>query len=103
VLGRQAFAKFMAAAHYAYNTMIFGPRGIITIHGDPDMAVQCKNDDAFIAKEANKADELAKLTIGVNFNDSSIPKRPIIASSASVTFEASKQTRHDNVTLGDSS
>src|SRR3954467_7521974 len=33
VLGRQAFAKFMAAPHYAYNVVkLPGLRGVITIH-----------------------------------------------------------------------
>src|SRR3954466_7497938 len=65
VLGRQAFAKFMAAPHYAYNTMkLPGPRGVITIHGDPDMAAKCEAKGvelvgAVIAAEANHADELA--------------------------------------------
>src|SRR4051812_41310490 len=37
VLGCQAFAKFMAAPHYAYNVMkLPGPCGLITINGDPD-------------------------------------------------------------------
>src|SRR3954465_2909274 len=39
VLGRQAFAKFMVAPHYAYNAMkLPGSCGIITIHGDTDIA-----------------------------------------------------------------
>src|SRR3954469_6147267 len=66
VLGRQAFAKFMAAPHYAYNAMkLPGPCGVITINGDPDMAAECEAKgaelaDAVIAAEANHADELAK-------------------------------------------
>ncbi|KAK1663288.1 hypothetical protein QYE76_051447 [Lolium multiflorum] len=57
VLGRQAFASFMAAPHYAYNMMKMpGPRGIITVHGDPEMAVECEDNgaklaDAVIAEE----------------------------------------------------
>src|SRR3954466_11390113 len=73
VLGRQAFAKFMAAPHYAYNAMkLPGPRGVITIHGGPYMAAECEAkgaklaDGAVIAAEANHADELAKYASGVN-------------------------------------
>ncbi|XP_051190522.1 uncharacterized protein [Lolium perenne] len=41
VLGRRAFSKSMAAPHYAYNMMkIPGPRGIITVRGDPEMALE---------------------------------------------------------------
>ena len=39
VLGRQAFAKFMATPHYTYNTMkLSGPSGIITVRGNPELA-----------------------------------------------------------------
>src|SRR3954467_10371542 len=71
VRGRQAFAKFMAAPHYAYNAMkLPGPCGVIAIKGDPDMAAEyeakgAKLADAVIAAEANHADELAKYASGV--------------------------------------
>nr|XP_051215918.1 uncharacterized protein LOC127333572 [Lolium perenne] len=67
VLGRQAFARFMAAPHYAYNMMkIPGPRGIITVHGDPEMALECKDSsaklaDAVIADEHDNTAEHANL------------------------------------------
>ena len=109
MLGRQAFAKFMAASHYAYNILkIPWPRGIITVHGDPDMALECEDNgaklaDAVIAEETNKADELAKYADGVDADDTSILKKPTIASSAPATFEASKHTRNIDLTPGDSS
>src|SRR4051812_18912665 len=82
VLGRQAFAKFMAAPHYAYNAMkLPGPCGIITVHGDPDMAAECEAKgaelaDAVIAAETNHADELAKYASRVNNDDPTILKKP---------------------------
>ncbi|XP_051216232.1 uncharacterized protein [Lolium perenne] len=50
VLGRQEFARFMAAPHYAYNMMKMpGPHGVITVHGDPDMALECEDNSAKLA------------------------------------------------------
>ncbi|KAK1681323.1 hypothetical protein QYE76_042171 [Lolium multiflorum] len=62
----QAFARFMATPHYAYNMMKMpGPRGVITVHGDPEMALECEDDsaklaDAVIADEQDNSAELAK-------------------------------------------
>ena len=40
----------MTAPHYAYNAMkIPGPGGIITVKGDPDLAVQCESVDSILA------------------------------------------------------
>ncbi|KAK1693249.1 hypothetical protein QYE76_009946 [Lolium multiflorum] len=64
VLGRQAFARFMATPHYAYNMMKMpGPRGVITVHGDPEMALECEDvsaklADAVIADEQDNSAEL---------------------------------------------
>ncbi|XP_051213036.1 uncharacterized protein [Lolium perenne] len=66
VLGRQAFARFMVAPHYAYNMMKMpGPRGVITVRGDPEMALECEDSsaklaDAVIAEEHDNIVELAK-------------------------------------------
>src|SRR4051812_4210981 len=93
VLGRQAFAKFMAAPHYAYNAMkLPGPCDVITIHGDSDMAAECeaKGDelaDAIIAAEAYHADELAKYASRVNNDDPTILKKPNSEGSNSTAFE----------------
>ena len=47
VLGRQAFAKFMAVPHYAYNKLKMpGPRGIIIVSGDAEKAVECEKKGA---------------------------------------------------------
>ncbi|XP_071674379.1 uncharacterized protein [Lolium perenne] len=47
VLGRQTFTRFMATPHYAYNMMkVPGLRGVITVHGDPDLAVECEDNGA---------------------------------------------------------
>jgi len=42
ILGRPAFIKFMAAVHYAYNTVkISGPDGVISIKADVKGSVHC--------------------------------------------------------------
>src|SRR3954466_15409845 len=109
VLGRQAFAKFMAAPHYAYNAMkLLGPRGVITINGDPDMAAECEAKgaelaDTVSAAKANHADELAKYARGVNNDDPTILKKPNSEGANTSTFEAMTHTRTVELVLGDSS
>ena len=109
VLGRQAFAKFMAAPHYAYNAMkLPGPCGVITINGDPDMAAECEAKgaelaDAVITAEANHADELAKYASGVNNDDPTILKKPNSEGANTSTFEATTHTRTVELVPGDSS
>ena len=109
VLGRQAFAKFMAAPHYAYNAMkLPGPCGVITINGDPDMAAECEAKgaelaDAVIAAEANHADELAKYASGVNNDDPTILKKPNSEGANTSAFEATMHTRTVELVPGDSS
>jgi hypothetical protein len=45
ILGRPALAKFMAASHYAYNTLKMpGPMSIVTIHSDRKDAVICADN-----------------------------------------------------------
>ena len=63
ILGRPALAKFMAASHYAYNTLkIPGPMGVISINSDKKDAVICVDKmyrDA-VAAEVAKAPAPAK-------------------------------------------
>jgi hypothetical protein len=63
------FAKFMATPHYAYNMMKMpGPRGVITVSGDPEMALECEDSccklaDVVIALERDNTAELAKYPV----------------------------------------
>ena len=63
ILGRLALAKFMAASHYAYNTLKMpGPMGIISIPSDKKDAIICLDkmyQDA-VAAEAAEASAPAK-------------------------------------------
>ena len=107
MLGRQAFPKFMATPHYAYNAMkLPGPSGIITVHGDPNIAVNCESArselaDAVIAVEMDHTKELAQYT--TDPNDNMILKKPNSDSSAPLTFEPTKDTKHVDLVEGDSS
>ena len=63
ILGRPALAKFMAASHYAYNTLKMpGPMGVISIPSDKKDAIICVDkmyQDA-VAAEAAEATIPAK-------------------------------------------
>ena len=85
-----------------------GPCGILTIHGDPDMATECKAKgteimDAIIATEANHAEELARYARGVNNDDPTILKKPNSEGANTSTFEATTHTRTVELVPGDSS
>ena len=57
IIGRPTLAKFMAASHYAYNTLKMpGPKGIITIRTDKKDAVMClekMHKDSVVAPHDN--------------------------------------------------
>ncbi|KAK1649498.1 hypothetical protein QYE76_067303 [Lolium multiflorum] len=107
VLGRQAFARFMAAPHYAYNMMKMpGPRGVITVHGDPEMALECEDNsaklaDAVIAEELDNNVELAKYP--VDHNDPAILEKPTELDSSAATFKPTTDTRQVDLVENDSS
>ena len=108
VLGRQAFAKFMAVPHYAYNKLkIPGPKGVITVCGDPEKAVECEKKsaeaaEAILAVEA--AQELAKLALEVDPEDNTVLKRPTTeADSPAQSFKTSQDTKKVDLLEGDSS
>ncbi|KAK1620613.1 hypothetical protein QYE76_026130 [Lolium multiflorum] len=107
VLGRQAFARFMATPHYAYNMMKMpGPRGVITVHGDPEMALECEDvsaklADAVIADEQDNSAELAKYP--VDRNDPAILEKPTELDSSAATFKPATGTRQVDLVENDPS
>ena len=108
VLGRQAFAKFMAVPHYAYNKLkLPGPKGIITVLGDPNKDVECDKkgtEEAQAVLAAEAADEMAKLTLEVDPNDNTVLKRPTLETdSPSASFKAAQDTKSVDLVEGDSS
>jgi hypothetical protein len=108
VLGRPAFTKFMAVFHYTYNLLkVPGPRGIITIHSDFDLAHECEINgaiaDAVIAKEMNNTSKLARYSDKVNLDDPSLLKKPHLEEAPKTSFEPAVLTRQVDLIPGDSS
>ena len=78
----------MVAPHYAYNAIkIPGPGGIITVRGDPDLAVECeaagsRMADAVIAELSAEAAQLL-----TDANDGTFLKRPNLNGSELTTSD----------------
>ncbi|KAK1613586.1 hypothetical protein QYE76_019103 [Lolium multiflorum] len=95
----------MATPHYAYNMMKMpGPRGVITVHGDPEMALECEDDsaklaDAVIADEQDNSAELAKYP--VDRNDPAILEKPTELDSSAATFKPATGTRQVDLVEND--
>ena len=81
ILGRPAFAKFMARPCYAYLKMkLPGPNGIITVHGDVDRAIECEKGNAVFAESVIATEQLEQLKLQVDPNDMTIVKKPTLDS-----------------------
>jgi hypothetical protein len=108
VLGRPAFAKFMAVSHYAYNLLkIPGPKGVITVHRDFDLAQEyeingAKLADVITVEETNNTSELAKYSDLVNLDDPALLKKPHLEETPKTLFEPAVLTRQVDLILGDS-
>jgi hypothetical protein len=62
ILGRPAFAKFMAVPHYAYLTLkIPGPRGTITVQGSFKVSNTCDKEFNRLAQTFGMTAEYARL------------------------------------------
>ena len=62
LFGRTTFTKFMARPCYVYLQLkIPGPKGVITVHGDREKAIECEEGDAAFEESACAAEELKKL------------------------------------------
>ena len=82
------------------------PRAIITVCGDPNLAIECETSDslianAVIAEEMDHSKELAKYA--TDPNDNTIPKKANSDSSALPTFKPTKDTKRVDLVEGDSS
>ena len=81
LLGREAFTIFQAILHYGYMKLKMpGPKGIITLASDPDIALRAKNKTAALALEALSevlaAEELTALRSTVDRDDVYSTKDP---------------------------
>jgi hypothetical protein len=62
ILGRPAFAKFMAVPHYAYLTLkILGPKGMITVQGSLEVSNTCDKEFNRLAQTFGMTAEYARL------------------------------------------
>jgi hypothetical protein len=99
----------MAVSHYAYNLLkVPGPRGIITVHGDFDLAQECEINgaklvDAIIAEEMDNTSKVAKYIDKVNLDDPALLKNPHLEETPKTSFEPAMLTRQVDLIPGDSS
>ncbi|KAK1617133.1 hypothetical protein QYE76_022650 [Lolium multiflorum] len=82
-----------------------GPRGVITVHGDPDLALECEDNgaklaDAVIAVERDNAVEPTKYP--VDHNDPAILENPTELDSSAVTFQPMTDTCRVDLVENDS-
>jgi hypothetical protein len=62
ILGRPAFAKFMAVPHYAYLTLIIpGPKGTITVQGSFEVSNTCDREFNRMAQTFSMIAKYARL------------------------------------------
>ena len=81
LLGRDTFSRFQAVPHYGYMKLKMpGPNGIITLAGDPDIALRAENKTAALAlealSEALAAEELTALHSAVDRDGVILDKQP---------------------------
>ena len=77
LFGRPAYAKFMARPCYVYLQLkIPGPKGIITIHGNKEIAAQCDEGDAALAEQVCAKEELKTYRSNLDPEDNTTLKRP---------------------------
>jgi hypothetical protein len=69
ILGRPAFAKFMAVPHYAYLTLkIPGPKGTITVQGSFEVANTCDREFNRMAQTFGMTTEYERLKGETDYN-----------------------------------
>jgi hypothetical protein len=62
ILGRPAFAKFMAVPHYAYLALkILGPKGVITVQGSFEVSNTCDKEFNWMVQIFSMTAEYARL------------------------------------------
>ena len=84
-----------------YKLKIPGPRGVITVHGDRENAIECEEGDAAFAESACAAEELKSYKSQVDPNDMSV----VTTQSAEppMKFKAAQDTKQIDLVPGDAS
>jgi hypothetical protein len=103
LLGRPAYAKFMARPCYVYLQLkIPGPHGIITVHGNRNIAAECDEGDAALAEHACAKEELKAYRANLDPQDNTALKRPTTEDDRA-KFKAARDTKMVDFVPGDSS
>jgi hypothetical protein len=77
IMGRPAFAKFMAVPHYAYLTLkILGPKGTITVQGSDGAVMVCEINEVN-DQPVGKPQEQGVMNIAASFSLSKKPRLSI--------------------------
>ena len=100
ILGRVAFARFLAVPHYAYLLLKMpGPRGVITVHGSFTRSDQCDRDFNKISQSFGMQDELVRLR---EVTDNGLP--PVTRQNApDMSFDSTVNTKKVQVHPTDTS
>ena len=100
ILGRVAFARFLAVPHYAYLLLKMpGPRGVITVHGSFTRSDQCDRDFNKISQSFGMQDELVRLR---EVTDNGLP--PVTRQNApDMSFDSTVNTKKVQVHPTDAS
>jgi len=103
ILGRPAFAKFMARPCYTYNRMkIPDSKGVINVVGDYETAIECEDGSADQAECVIAQEELDKMTLSIDLLDDMLLKRPTRETGMSALFESAKDTMNIDLVPGSS-
>ena len=102
ILGRPAFAKFMARPYYAYLKMKMpGHNGTISVHGEIDRAIECEKGNTVFAESIIATEQLEQFKFKVDPNDMTIVKKPTL--DARDKFQLAQETKRIQLVEGDSS
>jgi hypothetical protein len=97
LLGRPAFAKFMASTHVAYLKMkIPGPKGVITIIGDYKRSLACATAGSNLAETLIIAEEKKRLKRAVEIGETVVTGTPLLGMtnpSGGTSFQVAKEVK----------
>ena len=102
ILGRPAYARFMARPCYIYLKLKMpGPNGPITVEGSRSMAIECDEQHVTYAESACAKEDLSAYQEKVDPADPTILKKPTLDSNPK--FQPAQDTKKVDFVPGDSS
>ena len=102
LFGRPVYFKFMARPCYIYLKLKMpGPKGVITVNGSKQMALECEQGDAAMAETACAQEELKFYKAHVDPEDNTVLKKP--ATEEKMKFKSAQDTKQVDFLPGDSS